>query len=144
MWGKTPEQLLADRQVPQDFVCDLAGMAPLRYIHRHCDDGTDIYFVANKSRTAKKCRARSASPASGPSYGGPSRAESSRGGLPGKRRRYRGALAIGGGRIGVCRSSAPCPPTKRRSNSIRWFPSPATAAPVAHSRFGRWRRNTPS
>lgn len=51
-WGRTPEEVLAERGVPSDFACspNLEGM--LNYMHRRRDDGTDVYFVVNKSSTA--------------------------------------------------------------------------------------------
>jgi len=46
VWGKTPQQVLAAMNLPVDFSC-LAD-APFRYTHRRIEDGTDVYFVANK------------------------------------------------------------------------------------------------
>jgi hypothetical protein len=34
--------------VPPDFACDAALQGKVRYIHRRLDDGTELYFVANK------------------------------------------------------------------------------------------------
>lgn len=51
-WGSTPEQVLAELGVPRDFACspNLEGM--LNHTHRRHADGTDVYFVVNKSNTA--------------------------------------------------------------------------------------------
>ena len=46
IWGKTPQEVLVEMGVPQDFSCGTP--APFRYIHRRMDDGSEIYFVANK------------------------------------------------------------------------------------------------
>ena len=54
IWGRTPQQVLADIGVPPDFSCGEVPAAPFRYIHRHLDDGTEIYFVANKHNTAQE------------------------------------------------------------------------------------------
>jgi alpha-L-rhamnosidase len=48
IWGSTPEKILAGRDVPPDFSCDAALQGKVRYTHRRLDDGTDLYFVANK------------------------------------------------------------------------------------------------
>ena len=53
VWGKTPEQVLAAAGVPPDFACG-GQSAPFRYIHRRLDDGTEFYFVANKTDAAKE------------------------------------------------------------------------------------------
>lgn len=45
-WGKSPGDILSDMGIPQDFYCGKA--APFRYIHRHAEDGAEIYFVSNK------------------------------------------------------------------------------------------------
>ena len=45
-WGKSPGDVLSDMGIPQDFYCGNA--APFRYIHRHAEDGSEIYFVSNK------------------------------------------------------------------------------------------------
>ncbi len=45
-WGKSPLEVLSELGIPQDFSCDKP--APFRYIHRHADDGSEIYFVSNK------------------------------------------------------------------------------------------------
>lgn len=51
-WGVTPEEIFAKQGIPPDFACspNLEGM--LNYTHRRGDDGTDIYFIANKSGTS--------------------------------------------------------------------------------------------
>lgn len=46
IWGKTPPQVLAEMGLAPDFSCGTA--ARFRYIHRRADDGTELYFVANK------------------------------------------------------------------------------------------------
>lgn len=48
-WGRTPEEVLRMSGVPPDFACsrNLEGM--LNYIHRRGQDGTDVYFIVNKS-----------------------------------------------------------------------------------------------
>lgn len=48
-WGRTPEEVLGKRGIPPDFACsrNLEGM--LNYTHRRGQDGTDIYFIVNKS-----------------------------------------------------------------------------------------------
>jgi len=43
IWGMSPEQVLADSGIPQDF----SSTEQLRYIHRTMGD-TDIYFVSNQ------------------------------------------------------------------------------------------------
>ncbi len=48
VWGSTPEKTLAAMNVPPDFFCDPSFKGKLRYTHRRTDDGTEIYFVANK------------------------------------------------------------------------------------------------
>ena len=48
VWGETPEQVLAGMKVPVDFACDGGLAGKLRYIHRTLEDGTELYFVANK------------------------------------------------------------------------------------------------
>ena len=53
IWGKTPEQVLAAMDVPPDFACGKEIFIPARFIHRRLDDGTDVYFVANKTDQAK-------------------------------------------------------------------------------------------
>jgi hypothetical protein len=50
IWGKTPAEVLAGMGVVSDFSCK-ESPAPVRYTHRKLDDGTDVYFVANKSDT---------------------------------------------------------------------------------------------
>jgi len=51
-WGRTPEGVLKERGVPPDFACspNLAGM--LNHIHRRKEDGTDLYFIVNKSNAS--------------------------------------------------------------------------------------------
>jgi hypothetical protein len=46
IWGKTPQEVLAGMGVPQDFSCGTP--APFRYIYRRAEDGSEVYFVANK------------------------------------------------------------------------------------------------
>ena len=48
IWGSTPEKVLSGMNVPADFSCDNSLKGKLRYTHRRTEDGTDIYFVANK------------------------------------------------------------------------------------------------
>ncbi len=48
VWGETPEEVLAGMKVPVDFACDSPLSGKLRYIHRTLEDGTEVYFVANK------------------------------------------------------------------------------------------------
>jgi hypothetical protein len=50
--GKTPEEVLAGMGVPPDFVCEPGSPAPVRYIHRRMADGTEFYFLANKTTKA--------------------------------------------------------------------------------------------
>jgi len=47
-WGETPEQVVAGGKVPVDFAFDGPLASKPRYIHRTLEDGTEIYFVANK------------------------------------------------------------------------------------------------
>lgn len=54
IWGPTPQQVLAEAGVPADFSCGKLQAAPFRYTHRHVDDGTEIYFVANRRDTAQE------------------------------------------------------------------------------------------
>jgi hypothetical protein len=49
VWGKTPEQVLADAKVPVDFRGEGSLAGKLRYIHRTLEDGSELYFVANRS-----------------------------------------------------------------------------------------------
>lgn len=51
-WGATPEEVFARKNVPPDFACspNLEGM--LNHIHRRRADGTDVYFIVNKSHVA--------------------------------------------------------------------------------------------
>ncbi|MCL4401665.1 MAG: hypothetical protein M1436_03235 [Acidobacteria bacterium] len=46
IWGKKPQEVLAAMGVPVDFSC--GDPPPFRYIHRRAEDGSEIYFVANK------------------------------------------------------------------------------------------------
>jgi len=48
VWGPAPEKVLADLGVPEDFQADGGAREDLRYTHRQMDDGTELYFVANK------------------------------------------------------------------------------------------------
>ena len=50
VWGRTPQEVLAAWNIPVDFTS--GDPAPYRYIHRSAEDGTDIYFVANKNNQA--------------------------------------------------------------------------------------------
>jgi hypothetical protein len=48
IWGTTPEEALAGMNLPPDFFCEPSIKGKLRYTHRRADDGTELYFVANK------------------------------------------------------------------------------------------------
>ena len=48
LWGKTPEQVLAAMGVPADFTATGSLAGGVRYHHRTLEDGTHVYFVANK------------------------------------------------------------------------------------------------
>jgi hypothetical protein len=48
VWGVTPNRVLRSMNVPPDFACDPSLQGKLRYTHRRTQDGTDLYFVANK------------------------------------------------------------------------------------------------
>jgi hypothetical protein len=50
VWGVGPEDVLARAGIAPDFACGEAR--PFRYVHRRLDDGSDIYFVANKQNRA--------------------------------------------------------------------------------------------
>jgi hypothetical protein len=50
IWGKTPQEVLTAMNIPVDFATGERGV--FRYIHRRTDDGSDIYFVANKNSKA--------------------------------------------------------------------------------------------
>jgi hypothetical protein len=50
VWGVRPEDVLAKAGLVPDFACGEAS--PFRYVHRRLDDGSDIYFVANKQDRA--------------------------------------------------------------------------------------------
>jgi hypothetical protein len=57
-WGKTPEKVFQGLDVPEDFAFEAEtkpqpGDPSLRYIHRRMEDGTDLYFVANKTTLAQ-------------------------------------------------------------------------------------------
>ena len=52
--GKMAEEVLVGAGVPRDFACGTPAVTPVRYIHRHLDDGTELYFVANKTNAAKQ------------------------------------------------------------------------------------------
>jgi len=55
VWGKSPEEVLAAMRIPPDFACGASSPpTPFRYIHRRLEDGTDLYFVANKSNAARE------------------------------------------------------------------------------------------
>jgi hypothetical protein len=54
VWGKAPKEVLAAMHVPPDFACEGAGPPYFRFIHRRLDDGTEVYFVANKVGQAKE------------------------------------------------------------------------------------------
>ena len=49
VWGQTPEAVLAGMSLVPDFRCGEGLPAAYRYIHRRVEDGTEIYFVANKN-----------------------------------------------------------------------------------------------
>jgi hypothetical protein len=50
VWGVAPTKALADNlALPPDFVCTTRPVT-VRYTHRHASDGTDFYFVANKTK----------------------------------------------------------------------------------------------
>ena len=44
--GKTPQQVLSELGIPEDFSC--GQPAHFRYTHRRGEDGTEIYFISNK------------------------------------------------------------------------------------------------
>ncbi len=46
--GETAEQVLGSLKVPLDFGCDGGLAGNLRHIHRSLEDGSELYFVANK------------------------------------------------------------------------------------------------
>jgi hypothetical protein len=52
IWGKTAEEALAGMGVTEDFVAAGGLRGNVRYIHRAVEDGTDLYFVANKKDVA--------------------------------------------------------------------------------------------
>ena len=58
IWGHKPQEVLSAMGVPHDFSCGLP--APFRYIHRRAEDGSEVYFVANKqnSPTEATCNFR--------------------------------------------------------------------------------------
>ena len=49
-WGNTPQKVMDALGVPQDFSC--GNPALFRYIHRHAEDGSEIYFISNKQNAA--------------------------------------------------------------------------------------------
>ncbi|MBS0417799.1 MAG: hypothetical protein JSR66_08795 [Proteobacteria bacterium] len=51
-WGRAPEEIFGERGVPPDFACSPNLTGILNYIHRRRDDGTDVYFIVNKSNTS--------------------------------------------------------------------------------------------
>ena len=51
VWGRTPAEVLSDSGLPADFSC--AGNPNIHSLHRQMADGTDLYFVANTSNSAK-------------------------------------------------------------------------------------------
>ena len=48
VWGSTPEKIFAGMKVPPDFDMEPELKGKVRFAHRRCADGSDIYFVANK------------------------------------------------------------------------------------------------
>ena len=52
IWGSNPENVLAGLNLPPDFACDAALAGNVRFCHRHLEDGTEFYFVANKRQSA--------------------------------------------------------------------------------------------
>lgn len=50
-WGQTPEEIFAKRGLPPDFACSPNLEGVLNYTHRRREDGTDVYFIVNKSDT---------------------------------------------------------------------------------------------
>jgi hypothetical protein len=46
IWGKTPGQVLSGMGIMPDFQCGTGQ--PFRAIHRSMEDGTELYFVANR------------------------------------------------------------------------------------------------
>ena len=57
VWGQTPAEVLAGMKIMPDFEPTL-GNSPVRYIHRHMDEGTEIYFVANKTDKPQQLECR--------------------------------------------------------------------------------------
>ncbi len=53
VWGQTPAEVLAGMKIMPDFAPTL-GDSPVRFIHRHTEDGTELYFVANKTDKAQE------------------------------------------------------------------------------------------
>jgi hypothetical protein len=53
-WGKSPQEVLSEMGIPQDFSC--GKTAPFRYIHRRAEDGSEIYFVSNKQNAEVESR----------------------------------------------------------------------------------------
>lgn len=52
IWGQTPQEALAAMGVPRDFFTDSEATTAFRYIHRRAEEGSEIYFVANKRNIA--------------------------------------------------------------------------------------------
>jgi hypothetical protein len=52
VWGESAEEVLAKAKLPVDFRGEGGLAGKLRYIHRTLEDGTEIYFVANKRESA--------------------------------------------------------------------------------------------
>lgn len=48
-WGLTPEEILRRAGTPPDFACSANLQGMLNHTHRRTADGTDIYFIVNKS-----------------------------------------------------------------------------------------------
>ncbi len=49
IWGPEPAKVLSDLGLPEDFAADGVARKNLLYTHRQTPDGTDLYFVANRS-----------------------------------------------------------------------------------------------
>jgi hypothetical protein len=52
VWGKSPEQVLAEANIPVDVKAEGGLAGKVRWIHRTLEDGREIYFVANKTQAA--------------------------------------------------------------------------------------------
>jgi hypothetical protein len=48
-WGVPPEEVLRRAGVPPDFACSANLQGMLNHIHRRRTDGTDVYFIVNKT-----------------------------------------------------------------------------------------------